>query len=1074
MKGEITDERKIVSVLFCDIAGSYTFLYDNDPEQGKLIIDSAINEMTNVIERFGGVINQVQGDGVMSLFGAPVAMEDHAARACSAALAMVEVFKQKNTENFWPGDNQIEIRIGVSTGEAVVGMQSVKLPLGGESFEYFATGAVSHLAGRLQKLAGSFEVVISSETANVLGDFAQTVILDDRSVHELIKSHDKPRLLTRLKANTRPESVDDSCFVGREAELKNLTQTLNSVLKEKVARAVLLKGEPGYGKSRLINEFVNRACDDTCRVHIVSAIRLEQNSPFALVRQLLLGWLRQDQSLADEPIENLLTQYCQKIDPEGWEFADSLRDILGQETRNPAWSKLEPDIKREEINRSLHKLFNFWGTEQPTVICFEDMHWSDPVSRQSLGSLLAQGLSQAVFVIFTSRKAIQLPESDYINSIKLESLSSDESRQMLEHLGLNTKYSTLDSERLLERSGGVPFFIEQMAFLRADPGNLLESGIGSQSSLVSSAIRSLISARIDQLTPELKGTVIACCVAGMRIDVECISSVTSVSESELKESLEQLVDEGIVRVGSELKQYEFAHALYQEVAYLSMLRNQQMAQHTAFLDYFKKLADASSDSDFVEQILFHAWNGHQWDDVALYGRQAASAAMETGAYNESISCLERALHAYEKLPPVEAESVANKRNQERAELHLALSRAYIPIGEIGRSYESLDACQMLSISAQDEHLSCESFAYRTALLCLQEDANTAISVGEEAVAAAQATGSDRLVFGCSVYLGEALFFSGDFQRVIKTLQPFVDTGLVDRYPLDRIGNTAPATIDCYGILGMAYAQVGDFDIAECMGVQATKIADQTGKSFDIGLAYFYLTYILVHRCKMEEAEVHLHKVIEIVDSGGVQYLGPWVRGLLGFILARGEQFDTAEMLVQKSLEDSRSMSLRIFEIYALVSLAYVQTKTGRFDQADATLREAEDKARRGKYKSVEMWIARSQGVLALARGQHTKGIEKLQQAIKSAEQLGMLPDAAHCHSMIADADCVDEINTDFNAVKISAVGDSVVGDSVVSDRSASTASLSTASHSHRIDSVFFTSHRKLANDLYQSMGMPFI
>ena len=1066
MNGDITNERKIVSVLFCDIAGSYTFLYDNDPEQGKLIIDSAIEEMTQVIERFGGVVNQVQGDGVMSLFGAPVAMEDHAEQACLAALELVDAFKQKNTENAWPDENDIEIRIGISTGEAVVGVQSVKLPFGGESYDYFATGAVSHLAGRLQKLAGLFEVVISNETASAIGGDAETATIVDRAVHELIQSHDKPRKLISLRPAHNVQPKISSLFVGREAELGYLSDAFSSVLTERVARAIVVTGEPGFGKSRLISEFLNKASDTTHRVLTVSASRVEQNSPFALVRQLLLVWLHQYQSSSEESLESTLLQCCEKVDPNGWVFVESVRDMLGQKVRNPEWAKLEPDIRREEIFRSLHKLFEYWGREKPTVICFEDMHWSDPVSQQSLEALFVRGVSQPVFVIYTSREQLQTQESDYLRSLQLQPLSPDESRQMLGRIGLEGGLSAAESERLIERSGGVPFFIEQMAFLSGREDDSEEPGARIKNSPVSPAIRSLISARIDQLETDLKRTVIACCVAGIRFDLESICSVTSVSKPELQQSLQQLVGAGIVKAGPDLKRYEFAHALYQEVAYLSMLRKQQLTQHVAFLEYFKQLADASPDSDYAEQILFHAWHGQQWSDVAHYGSRAANAATETGAYKESIFCLECALHAYENLPPVDEKAVANARIQKRAELHLALSRACIPIGEFRRAYHSLDVCQTLSVSAQDNHLRCESFAYRTALVCLQEDAKTAISVGEQSVAAARATGSDRLIFGCSVYLGEALFFSGDFQQTIEILQPFVDTGIVYRYPLDRIGNTAPASIDCYGILGMAYAQLGQFDIAEQMGREATKIADQTGKSFDTGLAYFYLTYILVHRCKMDEAEIHLHKVVEIVDSGGVQYLGPWVRGLLGFILARQEQFEKAETLVHKSIADSHSMALRIFEIYGMVSLAYLQTKTGRFDEAATTLREAEEKARLGKYKSVEMWITRSQGVLELDRGEQNKGIEKLLEAIKNAERLGMKPDAAHCHSLIADSanpDPKDESDSDFESSNKSLRVTAGIG---------TTSNSGISNSSVGLDALFLSSHRRTAIDLYQSMGMP--
>jgi len=332
---------------------------------------------------------------------------------------------------------------------------------------------------------------------------------------------------------------------------------------------------------------------------------------------------------------------------------------------------------------------------------------------------------------------------------------------------------------------------------------------------------------------------------------------------------------------------------------------------------------------------------------------------------------------------------------------LDLSRAAIPVGEIARSYDALEDCQTICENLNDDHILCESLAYRTALYALQEDSVAAIKCGERAVAAAQKMASERLIYGCKVYLAQALFFSGDFAGTIDLIQPLVDQGATDRFPLDRIGNTAPVSIDCYGILGMAYAQLGIFDTAEHYGRMAKTVADETGKSFDRGLAYFYLTYILIHRMKMDEAMNHLHELQEVINAGGVQFLRPWVIGLLGFAYAKQNKLTEAGELLAQSITEAQSMSLRIFECYALLSMVFVLTRSGEFKQAQSLLARVEKLASEAHFNSISMWVTRSKGALAVAMGQIEDAQMYVRTAMDHAQGLGMLPDVAHCHHLLA-------------------------------------------------------------------------
>lgn len=1004
MQTDTPDERKLVSVLFCDIAGSYTYLYDSDPEQGKLIIDLAVAEMTAAIERFGGVINQVQGDGVMSLFGAPKAVEDHAYRACQAAVELIDVFEKKNAQGGWPNTSSVEIRIGISTGEAVVGIQPVKLPIGGERYEYFATGAVSHLAGRLQKLASAFEIVISENTAAAVGSMASTSSVPDRSVHELIKGHAKPLLLMSLNRQDVSGSVNTN-FVGRSAELQELSHLFEQVADTRKSGAALLCGEPGIGKTRLLNEFLN---DDQCldwRIYTAHANSLETNFPFAVLRRILQSWLGVSDDTPVADIRSKLADACFEIEVESWRLPESLAEVLGLPVEDERWSKFEADIKRNEIYRSLLLLLMHWSVEK-TICVVEDLHWADNVSLQLLESAAREVIDGRLVFVMTSREKTSFQNVGSLRFISLDSLEPAESRLLFDSLAKQIQLEEHVISNMIGRSGGVPLFIEQIAY-SADHELETPTGIVSHSDLsVSHVIRSLISSRIDRLPALAKHTLGITSIAGPHFGFSAIHAVMGMNEGDLQSSLAILVEEGLITPVGGYMEYRFVHALYQEVAYLGLLKSQLQIQHRAFLDYFKRLEKSRTDPSLSEQIHHHAFRGQVWTDVVNYSSTAARTAMDKGAYREAIYFLEQGLQAHENLSVGQSVEEAGEHEQDqtlKAVALLELSRAGIPCGEFARSYQALDDCQTISSRLQNEHIYCESFAYRTALFAVQKDSMAAVACGERAVAAAENAASDRLVFGCTVYLAEAVFFNGNFPRVIDLLQPMIDTAVVERYPFDRIGNMAPASIDCYGILGMAYAQLGQFEKAENYGELACEIADRSGKSFDRGLAYFYSAFILVHRCKMSEAQAHLNKVMEVVDAGGVRFLSPWFQGLMGFICARQGQLEVARQMIEHSIADAKSMSLTIFELYGQVSLAFVQVQAGEYSKAEDTLSYAENMADRDGFNSVQMWILRSKGVLARASGQTGEAVEYFLAAIERAEELGMWPDVAHCHAMIAEA-----------------------------------------------------------------------
>ncbi len=1000
MSIEAADERKIVSVLFCDIAGSYTFLYESDPEQGKLLLDDAIATMTSVIEQYGGVVNQVQGDGVMSLYGAPKAIEDHALRACDAATELVKTFKHKNAQGLWPTGASIEIRVGISTGEAIVGVQQIKFPSASRNYEYYATGAVSHLAGRLQKLADAFEIVISNNTAELLGSNATTEELQDRSVHELIEAHAKPHLLTSLKPlNVFELSPSKLPFVGREEELDRLSKIVTDNFEKRQPARILISGDAGIGKSRLIQEFLSMDRDIPLKSIPVAALEMQANSPYAVIRRMLRSWFEGNGAVVPAKQSEHLVSICKEIDAENWVLPLALSDVLGLSLMDARWDQFEPDIKRSQISKSVLQLLSYWGETKPTVCVIEDLHWADYVSMDLLESAITALKTGSITFLFTSRSNSTFANVTDIVRMPLGSLSTVAARALLASLPSDEPIPESEFNGLLERCGGVPLFIEHAAYTVVPRSGMSGSGSGSDGFHFGFQVRSLIQARIDKLPADAKQVLSIASVTGTHFTLRSLVAVTEADGPLTQGLIELLIGSGLVEPTRNFEEYTFTHALLQEVAYLGILKSRLIEYHGKYLEYFKQKQKLQPEERFIEQIEHHAFRGRKWLDVVKYGNEAAQDALDAGAYREAMYYFEDAIVAYPRISEYGSDDNQYFMRQHALCL-LDLSRAAIPIGEISRSYDALEDCQAICENLNDNHILCESLAYRTALYSLLENSDAAIECGERAVEASKKMASERLIYGCKVYLGQALFFSGDFTATIELLRPLVDEGATDRFPLDRIGNTAPASIDCYGILGMAYAQQGNFETAEYYGRLAKSIADETGKSFDRGLAYFYLSFTLVHRFEMEEAISHSQELNEIIDAVGVQFLRPWLVGLLGFVYANQGQYSKASELLSQSIADAQAMSQRNFECYASLTMAFVFTRSGEFKNAENLLVHVEKLANEARYNSISIWAKRSKGALALAMGRHDDAQSYLKTALDHAQALGMLPEVAHCHNLL--------------------------------------------------------------------------
>ncbi len=629
-RSSIEGERKLVTVLFADVQRSLELAARVDPELWHRILDRFFQILSREIHRYEGTINQYTGDGIMALFGAPIAHEDHAQRACHAALALVSELREFGRELRREHGLDWSVRMGMNSGEVVVGKIGDDLRM-----DYTAQGHSVGLAARLQQIAEGGRIYLSQATAELaegyfrledLGEF-QLRGLPQARVFELVG---RGPLRTRLDA-ARARGL--SRFVGREPELAELEAALARAARGQ-GECLAVVADAGVGKSRLCLEFLER-----CRARGLRTLEARGVShgrslpllPFAELARAACGVREGDDVReARQKIAGALVLQGAGLEaslPRLFEF------LAVAETERPGFAP-DAEGREGELLQMLERLLFEAGGAEPAVILLEDLHWIDPSSEALLARLAEALPATRTLLLVNFRPGASAPwaRAPGRGEIALRPLGSEAADALLEEwLGSDASLARLP-ERIRERAAGNPFFLEEIARSLAESGVL--SGERGHYRLVEpverieipASIQALLSARIDRLDEPAKLVLQGAAVIGERFDAGLLARVAALPDAARRRSLdalvdaELLVDEGVPS-GAE---YRFRHSLTREVAYRSQLEATRARLHA-------QVARALEERDRDRPGARAALLAHHWESAgdarraALWHRRAAEA-----------------------------------------------------------------------------------------------------------------------------------------------------------------------------------------------------------------------------------------------------------------------------------------------------------------------------------------------------------------------------------------------------------------------------------------------------------------
>lgn len=635
---EAAGERRQLSVMFCDLVESTALSSSLDPEDMRELLQRYHSLTGEIVARHHGHVAQYLGDGILVYFGYPQALENDAERAVLCGLAIISTLRE---ENISPegSDEPLRARIGIHTGPVVTGyVGSDRLAEG------LAVGATPNIAARVQQEAEVDEVWISQTTRNLV---ASSFALDAIGARQL-KGIDSSVALFRARTyRDRENAAEDLPFIGREPELQVLLDACRSECPSG-SRLVLVRGEAGIGKSRLIRELIATAPELTGSVLRCSA----HHRNTALYP--LKNWLKERAG-----IEDGLPEEARRTKFEA--FRKSLPPLVDNESLSTTLSRFagvtggeENAYQKEPVMRAMLETFAADGI---AVLMLEDLHWADASTIEFLDRLLSD---RGRIVVATGRSEFEhdWPDSTSIREIELQNLSAEQTRTLVSKVpGLPRNLSRL----VAERTDGIPLFAEELARMLAaeGPGRQSDDFDG-----IPPTLRDLLMARIDALGPAREVLQIGA-VVGRTFSPSLVEQIAPHLSREL---VEQAASAGLVyhSYSSGEHAFSFRHALIQEVAYQSLLRRRRKLLHGKLADLLRTSTVADLEPETVAR---HLDGAQEYEDAADFYGLAGRTAFKKRAYVEAIAHLRTGLDLIPKLPEGEA--------RDRRELFL-LQRLAIP------------------------------------------------------------------------------------------------------------------------------------------------------------------------------------------------------------------------------------------------------------------------------------------------------------------------------------------------------------------------------------------------------------
>jgi predicted ATPase/class 3 adenylate cyclase len=616
-------ERRHLTILFCDLVGSVTLTSQLDPEEWRATVAGYQRAASEAITRFGGEVMRYVGDGIMAFFGYPTAHENDAERAARAGLGILDRIAKLNEER--SDQPRLSVRIGIDSGPVVVGTGA------GDAIDAF--GDAANIAARVQSTAETDTVVASEATHRLISGL---FVVEDRGAHQL-KGIAHPVKLYRVVRPSGMRSRFEAAaaargltpFVGREDEMRSLLSRWERT-QEGQGQVVTIIGEAGIGKSRLVQRFHEQLVGTPHTWIEAGAGPFFQNTPFYSISEML------QQFLGGATSQDRLSSLAGRLQAVGLQANEAIPLVapLLNLSLPPEYraSTLPPDQQRRRLLTTLVEWLVGSARTQPLVSVIEDLHWADPSTLELIQLLVEQGANAPALLLYTARPEFQAqwPLRSHHTQVTLNRLSVRDIHLMVREVAAQKALSNENVATVIERTGGVPLFVEELT--RA----VLESGDGALiGRSIPVTLYDSLMARLDRLGPAREVAQVGA-VIGAEFSYEMLHAIHPVPESKLQSSLRSLTDAELLyaRGIAPEASYQFKHALIRDAAYEALLKSRRKELHRSVANAIDTKFTAIKENQ--PEVLARHWTEAGDSEQAITAWQkAGDGAAERRAYREA-------------------------------------------------------------------------------------------------------------------------------------------------------------------------------------------------------------------------------------------------------------------------------------------------------------------------------------------------------------------------------------------------------------------------------------------------------
>ncbi|MBY4676683.1 adenylate/guanylate cyclase domain-containing protein [Marinobacterium arenosum] len=976
-KGALTGERKIITALFADIAGSTALVEGLDPEDARglidpvlsLMMDAVLSLMMDAVHHYEGYVAKSLGDGILALFGSPIAHEDHPQRALYAALRMQQAVGDYSDQVLRQHGCNLQIRVGIHTGEVVVrAIHTEDLHI-----DYDPVGPPIHLASRMEGIAGPGTVLVSEATWRLvqgyfefkpLGRKAVKGLSDPIAVYQL---QGLGSLRTRLQISARHGLAR---FIGRERELQQLDRALERAMHYH-GQVIGVVGEPGVGKSRLFHEFKHRARSSSL---VLETFSISHGKAFAYLPliELLKQYFQFSPPDSETARREKIQARAQALDGALADTLPYLFHLLGIGEPDAELSALEPQYKRQRIFEAIRQWLERECASRPVVLIMEDLQWLDGESQAFLDYLVPNigGIRLLLLVNYRPEYRHNWDHYQHYSHLRLEPFGQREAEAMLDTLlGQDTTLKPL-KPIIHQQTGGNPFFLEELVqtlveeeALSGSPGHYrLQRPLTELPP--PTTVQGVLSARIDRLDAADKDLLQTVAVIGKAFPWSLVKQVVDLPEDDLHRRMSRLQDGEFLyqRAAFPEIEFNFKHGLTQEVAYGSLLRERRAELHERAARAIEALYPQQL-NDHCKELAHHYCSSGNHPKALEYLGRAGQQAMYQSATAEAIDHFSAALKVLDQLP------AGQQRDRDELGIQLDLGPAWIAVNGyaepgVEKIYNrALALCRQVGDNRQlfPILLGLRNFYHvRGELLKARELAEQLLTLANTEQDTSLKLEALRALGSSSFNRGELRSALSHFEQARKLYDRNKHQKHVFRYGLDP-------GVFTLGYQGWVLWMLGYPEQALQRSQQMLRLARELEYPFVLAYALVLMAELDLHLHQGRDAEQHAAAAIALANEYGYHFWGAWATVLQGAGQAQQARYNEGIAKIRQGLDAFQATGAELWQSHFRTLLAEALATDGRITEGMEALSEARHAIASSGELTYAAEVERIEGELVLAQ-----------------------------------------------------------------------------------------------------------